>query len=458
MARLTTMLFGAQTSNATYGPAGELTSLTTSNAGLYVQETRTYNSMLQLTQIQSTGSLSQNIQYVYSATQNNERIQQTLDAASGEQVSYQYDALNRLVHAETAGNTWGETYQYDGFGNLTVKTPTKGSAPAWSATYNAATNWQMGVQYDANGNPPVGTFDVENRLVNEIDPSTGDTVSWLYDPWGKRVIRQDQTTGASQYTLYGVTGQRLAVLACTFNGQWSTCATSNSNVYFKGRLLMSALGGYMSADRLGSVGTGSAYFPYGEEQASPPTPTGVERFATYYRDFVGQDYADQRYYNSIGGRFLTPDPLGTGIAMTSFRPSFRAMRLANPTMWNRYAYASDDPANRNDPSGLDDADCQNLLTKINSIVFGNDTTLNPSKGLIQRFYEQLYGNIGPGQAGWQSHEDQIRRLQNLLKEKMKQFNDDKCPPLLPTGRCSITGPTDWCRVKKITRGLALALI
>ncbi len=242
------------------------------------------------------------------------------------------------MHAETAGNTWGETYQYDGFGNLTVKTPTKGSAPAWSATYNAATNWQMGVQYDANGNPPVGTFDVENRLVSEIDPSTGDTVSFLYDPWGKRVIRQDQTTGASQYTLYGVTGQRLAVLACTFNGQWSTCATSNSNVYFKGRLLMSAPGGYMSADRVGSVGTGSAYFPYGEEKGSPPTPTGVERFGTYYRDFVGQDYADQRYYNSMSGRFLTPDRKGG--------------TLNSPQSLNRYAYVVDDPVNLNDPLGL----------------------------------------------------------------------------------------------------------
>jgi RHS repeat-associated protein len=200
----------------------------------------------------------------------------------------------------------------------------------------------MGVQYDANGNPPVGTFDVENRLVSEIDASTGDTVSWLYDPWGKRVGRQDQTTGASQYTLYGVTGQMLAVLACTSNGQWSTCATANSNVYFKGRLLMKAAGGYMPADRLGSVGTGSAYFPYGEEQASPPTPTGVERFGTYYRDFVGQDYADQRYYTSIGGRFLTPDPL-----------FMSAADKKDPGSWNRYVYAGDDPVNRNDPTGLD---------------------------------------------------------------------------------------------------------
>ncbi len=81
MARLTTMGFGDQTTTATYGPAGELTSLNTVGTTWgYVWETRTYNSMLQLTQIQSTSNpnnWSQNIQYVYSATQNNGRITQS---------------------------------------------------------------------------------------------------------------------------------------------------------------------------------------------------------------------------------------------------------------------------------------------------------------------------------------------------------------------------------------------
>ena len=65
----------------------------------------------------------------------------------------------------------------------------------------------------------------------------------------------------------------------------------------------------LQAQKMESVGTGSAYFPYGEEQGSPPTPTGIERFATYYRDFVGQDYADHRYYNSIGGQILHAGPV-----------------------------------------------------------------------------------------------------------------------------------------------------
>ena len=45
-------------------------------------------------------------------------------------MSYTYDAVNRLVGAATTANstvTWGSTYTYDGFGNLTAKTPTAGN-------------------------------------------------------------------------------------------------------------------------------------------------------------------------------------------------------------------------------------------------------------------------------------------------------------------------------------------
>ena len=216
-----------QLANATYGPAGELTGLTGGTPGSYYPytETRTYNSLSQLTGINHSIYLQGsdvNIQYVYSTTQNNGRIVQSVDGVSGEQVTYQYDALNRLAHAKTASSAWGETYQYDRFGNLTAKTPTKGSAPALSAMYDASTNRQMGVGYDANGNQMVGTWDVENRLVSENGPDG--TVQWLYDPWGKRVgkltTRYDPNTNNNidtvyEYTLYGITGQRLVTSVCS---------------------------------------------------------------------------------------------------------------------------------------------------------------------------------------------------------------------------------------------------
>jgi len=66
------------------------------------------------------------------------------------------------------------------------------------------------------------------------------------------------------------------------------------------------------------------------------------KFATYERDSTAsaQDYAQQRYYSNVTGRFLSPDPGGIATADPS-----------NPTSWNRYAYVQGDPVNFNDPGG-----------------------------------------------------------------------------------------------------------
>jgi RHS repeat-associated protein len=107
-------------------------------------------------------------------------------------------------------------------------------------------------------------------------------------------------------------------------------------------------------DRLGSVRTtaGSAqnpahigpqyrYLPYGEEEGSP-TPDGPVKFATYERDSTAsaQDYAQQRYYSNVYGRFFSPDPGGVKTA-----------NPRDPGSWNRYAYVQGDPVNFYDPHG-----------------------------------------------------------------------------------------------------------
>ena len=269
----------------------------------FTYEQRTYNSMGQLTQ--TTGAI--NMQYTYSATQNNGRIVQSVDGRTGETVSYQYDALNRLIHAETADTTWGESYQYDQFGNLLLKTPTKGTAPAWAASYDPATNRQYGVSYDANGNPSAGYgWDVENRLTGQTSPD-GATRSWGYDPWGKRVAAvrsKDGELTTWDFTMYEVSGKPLQTLRCQYSDTGHpytpVCQIYRGWSYFAGRLTA-------GEDRLGSVGT---YWPYGEERTQGQGEGAA--FGTYWRDWPGQDYADQRYYNSTSGRFMTPDRMGLG--------------------------------------------------------------------------------------------------------------------------------------------------
>ena len=71
------------------------------------------------------------------------------------------------------------------------------------------------------------------------------------------------------------------------------------------------------------------------------TTDGTYKFATYFRDsWSGLEYADQRYYASGLGRFLTADPyVASG-------------GVGNPGSWNRYSYVQSDPVNSFDPGGL----------------------------------------------------------------------------------------------------------
>jgi YD repeat-containing protein len=112
--------------SATYGVAGEMLNL---SYDAY-SETRTYNSLLQLTRMTVAGAMD--MEYVYLGGQNNGRITQAKDWISGETVGYTYDALNRLASAAATNGTWGQAFAYDGFGNLTGKTATQGSAPTLS--------------------------------------------------------------------------------------------------------------------------------------------------------------------------------------------------------------------------------------------------------------------------------------------------------------------------------------
>jgi RHS repeat-associated protein len=84
------------------------------------------------------------------------------------------------------------------------------------------------------------------------------------------------------------------------------------------------------------------YYPYGEQEGAG-SANDRDKYGTYYRDATtGLDYAQNRYYASTMGRFLTPDlwPAGANNG---------AVLTGN---WNRYAYVSGDPVNMTDPVGL----------------------------------------------------------------------------------------------------------
>jgi YD repeat-containing protein len=250
----------------------------------YFQETKTYKALYQMTKQTTTGvgGTAADIEYNFAATTNNGRISSRKNNVSGEEVVYAYDELNRLISASTAGTGgWGQSFSYDGFGNLLNQTPTKGTAPSVLLSVDGGTNRvnSSGWSYDANGNvtlmPIVGgstvnTFDVDNRMISSL----AGTEQYGYAPDNKRVWKK-APDGTETVYFYGANGQKLV----TYTVQASPFALVGArvNVYFGGKLIR-ADGVAVVHDRLGSVVarvTCAAcvtpgvvkkdYFPYGDE-------------------------------------------------------------------------------------------------------------------------------------------------------------------------------------------------
>ena len=193
------------------------------------------------------------MQYVYTAGANNGRIAKSIDGVTGETVDYTYDVWNRLTKAETEGTTgvqWGQAYAYDGYGNLTDKTATKGSAPTFHATINPLTN---GAPTSWGQTPFDGSTDVEWRPKGST--YSAQTWGWgqsvaahVYDGSGKRVMSWTGPgsgywyAGTWEFAMYGIGGQRLLTVSCTYNSSVNSvsanCVDAGKNMYF-GKLILS---------------------------------------------------------------------------------------------------------------------------------------------------------------------------------------------------------------------------
>ena len=177
------------------------------------------------------------LSYNYPAANNNGRIQSMVDNVSGEQVTYAYDQLNRLIQSSSTG-TGVMNYAYDGFGNLT-------QMGATAMTVDPLTNrmTSAGYLYDVNGNvtqTPDGQtygYDVANRLTSR---------GAIYDPQNRRVW-----DGFYLY-LYSVSGQLVGKYQPVWRNSLFSYATGYPNTYFNGRLVLEA-GVPVMTDRLGSV-------------------------------------------------------------------------------------------------------------------------------------------------------------------------------------------------------------
>jgi len=250
-------------------------------------------------------------------------------------------------------------------------TPTGGAVPvdglqglSFDASSNRINN--SGFSYDAAGNQTRALiqggsasqrfqYDAANRLVKvKADDNVTVLATYTYGDSNERVA-SDEGGYRTYYDSEG--GSVIAEYVET--GGSTTPAWSKSYAYLGARLLSTftpnGSGGeaveYHHPDRLGTrvvsnPANGTSFeqvtLPFGTALTAESTGATNRRFTSYDRSpTTGLDYANNRDYDSLQGRFTQVDPIG-----------MKASSLEHPQTLNLYSYVGNDPVNRLDPDGL----------------------------------------------------------------------------------------------------------
>jgi len=268
------------------------------------------------------------------------------DNRTGMASSFGYDAIYELNSVIQGTNTT-ESYTYDPVGNRLSNLTSSG----W--TYNSSN--QLGSRtgdsytYDNNGNTltsvvSAGTttysWDYENRLSSVTLPSSGGTVNFKYDPFGRRIYKS--SSSATSVYVY----DRVNLIEETSaSGAAVARYAQGLNIDAPLAMLRSSTTSYYQVDGLGSVTSLSStagalaqtytYDSFGRQTASSGSLTNPFQYTA--REFDTETnlfFYRARYYDPGVGRFINEDP-----AMFSAGNNF-------------YRYVSDSPLSLKDPYGL----------------------------------------------------------------------------------------------------------
>jgi RHS repeat-associated protein len=278
----------------------------------------------------------------YSYDNAGNRLSKT-DNRTGTVSNYTYDAIYQLLTAKQGTNTT-ETYTYDLVGN---RLSSLGVNPYNYNTSNELTSTpSVSYTYDNNGNTKTKsdgttyTWDLENRLTQVQLPGSGGTVTFKYDPFGRRV-QKSSSAGTTSYLYDGAN-----VLEEVDNsGNVLARYTQGPGLDQPLSELRSGTTSYYQQDALSSVNSLSnsagalvntyTYDSYGKLTASTGTLTNPIQYTGREFDAETGIYEYRaRFYDANTGRFLSEDPVGFGGGN------------------NFYVYSSNNPALFTDPSGL----------------------------------------------------------------------------------------------------------
>jgi RHS repeat-associated protein len=189
------------------------------------------------------------------------------------------------------------------------------------------------------------SYNAANRLSSHTDtagaPPAPVTGTYAYDGYLRRV--KQVVGGVTRYSVYDASGGLVSID--------QVGAGPTEYIRASGMVLARVAGAavtWLHPDHLGSAvaGTGStgsvvwreSEQPFGEDWITAPANDNQAGYTGHVEDAAtGLTYMQARYYDPVIGRFLANDPVG-------FSPN-------RPDMFNRYAYAANDPVNMVDPDG-----------------------------------------------------------------------------------------------------------
>ncbi|GAA3643402.1 RHS repeat-associated core domain-containing protein [Streptomyces chitinivorans] len=280
------------------------------------------------------------------------KITSRTDHVSGKKITYRYDSAARLHYAQETRNgerTASWLYCFDAAGNLTSQSGQSSTCPSGNRfTYNDASQLTA-----RNGDSSGWSYDKAGHETSAVAASTAVRTKEQWNAFSQlKLLTVNGTQYDAEYA--GTTGaERTRFGATTFHhgplGLAAQTTAGKDSGFVReptGTLNSMRTGGksyYYLTDALGSVmglvdasGERTHTYDYGPTGLPRTTPTETVpqpyRFTGTYLDPTGLYKMGARYYDPHLGRFTQPDPSG---------------QETNP-----YLYATGDPVNNIDPTGL----------------------------------------------------------------------------------------------------------
>jgi RHS repeat-associated protein len=331
-----------------YAPQGDLSAL---SLGSSINLSNSYNDRLQPNELKawSTAITAFDLTYIFSTGANNGNAAQiTNNLNSNRTQQFSYDQVNRISTAGTISTCtsacWSQGFSYDEWGNLYSAVAT-GTGPALNISVGAANQITTApFAYDPAGNETADTTSTYAWNA-ESEMKTADGINYTYDGNGNRVQKSNGKIywyGAGTEVLdESDSSGNIMDEYLFFNGvRIAHKSVGSGSIYYYAQDFLRTSRVLMTS--AGALCYDADFYPYGGEYIFTNTCSQNYKFTGKERDTESNlDNFGARYFSSILGRFMSPDPDNVSAGL----------HMDDPQSWNGYTYVRNNPGTLTDPTG-----------------------------------------------------------------------------------------------------------